>query len=49
MGKVTVIIESKSTSTRELEYIAHRILSSNSTTDLLPEDAETFVVPADEE
>lgn len=48
MGKITIIIESKSTSNSELESIGHSILECEDTKFYLPEDAEVFVVPADD-
>jgi len=48
MGKVTIIIESNSTPTSELEKICYLIIDSADTQFHLPEDVEVYIVPDDE-
>ena len=51
MGKVTIIIEDKNKTTKELESNMHRFLDSNiyNLSYYISDEAKTFVVPSDEE
>ena len=47
MGKITIIVESGGTSTKTLEQDAHRYFDELRGSDAIPEDAEVFIVPSD--
>ena len=48
MGKVTIIIESETMSTSELENQCQKVFSTKSIDYLLPEDREVIIVPSDD-
>ena len=48
MGKVTIIIESNTMTTSELESQCHKVFSTKSVDYLLPDDREVFIVPSDD-
>lgn len=47
MGKITIIIESASIPTSDLESVGHSLIECEDAKFYLPEDAKVFVVPED--
>lgn len=49
MAKVTIIIETQSITTRELEEQCHRLFSAKAVDYLFPDDREVFIVAGEED